>query len=68
MFLADSIHTRFEGVADVRFTSSRKEGRTFISLRDVPMTELERLTQALQDGNGRRAPPRAAGAAHRRAR
>jgi hypothetical protein len=50
LFLADSIHSRFEGVADVRFTSSRKEGKTLISLQEVPMTELARLAQALQDG------------------
>ena len=50
LFLADSIHTRFEGVAEVRFTSRSKEGKTLISLQDVPMAELARLTQALQDG------------------
>jgi len=50
LFLADSIHNQFEGVADVRFTSRNKEGKTLINLQDVPMTELARLTQAIQDG------------------
>lgn len=50
LFLADSIHNQFEGVAEVRFTSRSKGGKTLISLQDVPMAELERLTQALQDG------------------
>ena len=50
LFLADSIHNQFEGVAEVRFTSRNKEGKTLISLQDVPMTELARLTLALQEG------------------
>jgi hypothetical protein len=50
LFLADSLHNQFEGVAEVRFTSRSQEGKTLISLQDVPMTELARLTQALQDG------------------
>jgi hypothetical protein len=50
LFLADSLHTQFEGVAEVRFTSRNKEGKTLISLQDVPMTELARLLLAIQDG------------------
>jgi hypothetical protein len=50
LFLADSLHNRFEGVAEVRFTSRNKEGKTLISLQDVPMTELARLMLAIQDG------------------
>jgi hypothetical protein len=50
LFLADSIENQFEGVAIVRFSSRSKAGKTFINLQDVPMTELGRLTQALQDG------------------
>jgi hypothetical protein len=50
LFLADSLHNRFEGVAEVRFTSRNKEGKTLISLQDVPMTELARLMLAIQEG------------------
>jgi hypothetical protein len=50
LFLADSIHNQFEGVAEVRFTSRNKEGKTLVSLQDVPMTELARLTHAIQEG------------------
>lgn len=50
LFLVDSIQSQFEGVAQVRFSSRNKEGKTLISLQDVPMTELARLTQAIQDG------------------
>jgi len=50
LFLEDSIFTRFSGVAQVRFSSRNKGGKTLISLQDVPMTELVRLTEAIQDG------------------
>ena len=50
LFLEDSLHRRFEGVGEVRFSSRSKGGKTLISLQDVPMLELERLTQALNDG------------------
>ena len=50
LFLEDSLQRRFEGVGEVRFSSRSKGGKTLISLQDVPMLELERLTQALQDG------------------
>ncbi|WP_257460529.1 hypothetical protein [Archangium lipolyticum] len=50
LFFADSITRSFEGVADVRFSSRSKGGKTLVSLQDVPMTEVERLIQALQDG------------------
>ncbi|WPB80992.1 hypothetical protein KYC5002_17890 [Archangium violaceum] len=50
LFIADSISTQFEGVADVRLSSRTKEGKTLVSLQDVPMTELTRLMQAIQDG------------------
>jgi len=50
LFFADSLDRNFEGVADVRFSSRSKSGKTLISLQDVPMTEVERLIRALQDG------------------
>lgn len=50
LFIADSISTQFAGVADVRLSSRTKEGKTLVSLQDVPMTELTRLMQAIQDG------------------
>ncbi|MFY0524921.1 hypothetical protein ACN28I_17800 [Archangium gephyra] len=50
LFLEDSIVTRFSGVAQVRFSSRNKGGKTLVSLQDVPMTELVRLTEAIQDG------------------
>jgi hypothetical protein len=50
LFLAESIQNQFEGVAEVRFSSRSKGGKTLINLQEVPMTELGRLTQALQDG------------------
>jgi hypothetical protein len=50
LFLEDSIFTRFSGVAQVRFSSRSQGGKTLVSLQDVPMTELVRLTQAIQDG------------------
>lgn len=50
LFLADSVLNQFKGVAEVRFSSRSKGGKTLVNLQDVPMTELGRLTQALQAG------------------
>jgi hypothetical protein len=50
LFVEDSLGRSFEGVAEVRFSSRSKGGKTLLSVQDVPMLELERLIQALQDG------------------
>jgi hypothetical protein len=50
LFLEDSLFRRFQGVAEVRFSSRSKGGKTLITLQDVPMAEVERLSQALLDG------------------
>lgn len=50
LFLADSINKSFAGVADVRLSTRNKEGKTLISLQDVPLTEVQRLMLALQQG------------------
>lgn len=50
IFLADSLSKNFDKVADVRMTSRCPEGKTLITLRDVPLEELQRHMQALQQG------------------
>ena len=50
LFFEDSLRRQFEGVAEVRFSSRSKGGKTLISLQDVPMTEVARLQLALQEG------------------
>lgn len=50
LFLRDSVETSFSEIAPVRMTSRNTGGKTLISLLDVPLTELQRLMQALQDG------------------
>jgi hypothetical protein len=50
LFFSDSIERGFQGVANVRFSSRNKDGKTLVSLQDVPMTEVDRLIQALQEG------------------
>lgn len=50
LFFEDSISRGFEGIADVRFSSRSKGGQTLVSVQDVPMTEVDRLIRALQEG------------------
>ncbi len=50
LFFEDSILRNFEGVASVRLTSHHEEGKTIINLQSVPMAEVPRLIQALQQG------------------
>jgi hypothetical protein len=50
LFFADSISRSFDGVAPVRLSSHNEEGRTVITLQNVPMAEVPRLIQALQQG------------------
>jgi len=37
-------------VAQVRFSAHNEEGTTFLNLQNVPMQEVTRLIQALQEG------------------
>ncbi len=50
LFIEDSLLKNFTGIGQVRITSHSKEGKTFVNLSDVPMTELERLLLALREG------------------
>ena len=50
LFIAESLNRNFTGVAPVRMSSRSHEGQTLINLQDVPMTQLTRLMQALQEG------------------
>jgi hypothetical protein len=50
LFLADSLTRQFNGVAQVRFSSKSEEGQTLLNLQGVPMGEVPRLIQALQEG------------------
>ncbi|MFL5356176.1 hypothetical protein [Archangium sp.] len=50
LFFEDSLYQNFKGVAEVRFTANNQEGTTLINLQGVPMAEVPRLIQALQQG------------------
>lgn len=50
LFLEDSLFRRFNGVAQVRFSSKSQDGQTLLNLQGVPMGEVPRLIQALQEG------------------
>lgn len=50
LFFEDSIFRKFDKVAEVRFTARTEEGKTLLSVQDVPMAEVTRLIQALQEG------------------
>jgi hypothetical protein len=50
LFFEDSIFRTFEGVAPVRFTAQNEEGKTLLNLQGVPMSEVPRLIEALQQG------------------
>ncbi len=50
LFLEDSLFRNFEGVAQVRLTANNQEGQTFLTVQGVPMSEVTRLIQALQQG------------------
>lgn len=50
LFLLDSLGRNFPGSSPVRMTSRSEEGKTLISLQDVPMEQLGNLMQALQEG------------------
>jgi hypothetical protein len=50
LFFEDSLFRSFEGVAPVRFTAQNEEGKTLLNLQGVPMSEVPRLIQALQQG------------------
>ena len=50
LFMEHSLFQNFQGVAEVRFTSQSQEGRTLLNLQGVPMSEVPRLIQALQEG------------------
>lgn len=50
LFLLDSLGRNFPGSTPVRMTSRSEEGQTLISLQDVPMKQLGKLMQALQEG------------------
>lgn len=50
LFLEDSLFQHFKGVAEVRFTARSEGGKTLLNLQDVPLSEVARLIQALQQG------------------
>jgi hypothetical protein len=50
LFFEDSIFRSFSGVAEVRLSSNNQDGKTFLNLQGVPMSEVPRLIQALQQG------------------
>jgi hypothetical protein len=50
LFFEDSLFRKFNGVAQVRFSAQNEDGKTFLSLQGVPMMEVPRLIQALQEG------------------
>jgi hypothetical protein len=50
LFFEDSLFRNFDGVAQVRFSAHNEEGQTFLNLQNVPMQEVTRLIQALQEG------------------
>ena len=49
LFIADSLDRNFSGVAPVRMSSRSHEGQTLISVQDVPMAQLGRLMQVIQE-------------------
>ena len=49
LFIADSLERNFSGVAPVRMSSRNHEGQTLISVQDVPMAQLGRLMQVIQE-------------------
>jgi hypothetical protein len=47
--LKDTVGKHFENVAPVRLTTRVQGGKTLLSVQDVPMSEVTRLTEALVD-------------------
>jgi hypothetical protein len=47
--LKDTVGKHFENVAPVRLKTRVQEGKTLLSVQDVPMSEVTRLTEALLD-------------------
>ena len=53
LFLEDKLTRHFQGLAEVRVgMRTQPDGRSFLPVQGVPMTELGRLITALQDGVG----------------
>ncbi|HSG39611.1 MAG TPA: hypothetical protein VLE27_08230 [Thermoanaerobaculia bacterium] len=50
LFFEDSLFRNFSGVAEVRISTNSEDGKTFLNLQGVPMAEVPRLIQALQQG------------------
>jgi hypothetical protein len=50
LFLKDSIEQHFKDIATVRLNARNQDGKTLVTLYDVPVEEMERLVQALQAG------------------
>ncbi|MFL5358843.1 hypothetical protein [Archangium sp.] len=50
LFFEDSLLRNFDGVAPVRLSSRSEDGKTLLSVQDVPMSEVARLLKALQEG------------------
>jgi hypothetical protein len=50
LFFEDSLFRNFSGVAEVRISTNSQDGKTFLNLQGVPMSEVPRLIQALQQG------------------
>ncbi|WP_309891189.1 hypothetical protein [Archangium sp.] len=50
LFFEDSLFRSFSGVAEVRISTNSQDGKTFLNLQGVPMSEVPRLIQALQQG------------------
>jgi len=47
--LKDTVGKHFENVAPVRLSTRVQDGKTLLSVQDVPMSEVARLTEALLD-------------------
>jgi hypothetical protein len=50
LFLKDSIEQHFKDIATVRLNARNQDGKTLVTLYDVPVEEMARLVQALQAG------------------
>jgi hypothetical protein len=53
LFLEDKLTRYFQGLAEVRVgMRTQPDGKSFLTVQGIPMTELGRLITALQDGVG----------------
>jgi hypothetical protein len=50
LYLGDSLNRHFKDVAPVRIDMRQENGMALVTVRDVPMAEMERLIKALRAG------------------